>query len=1198
MAGFMADLKAADAQLAAVREQTRETEWSVTDLSAALDAVRANRASLAQIMAGFDAVANSAKDTRDAALEAGSAVRNVKADPGVTAANLAQFNADSAALKKVAVDAIAAKRAMGDLGTPAVVAPAAGGAAGGGGRGPGFGTGLLAGMGFGGGHGIWLPPPFGWGFRGMRIGGGMARLGSLGGLLGFGAERMLASTLGIAGSIGGGLLGGGLLAAGALGTTAVGMGTDAAGIGQAAGDIRIVATNLGALQTAIQEYGRNSSQAADAQLALNQSLRGFSPVARNAVLAAAQTSQAFKAMFDKATGGAEKTGAEIINQAMKTGESFLPTIGKFAGQNMSIIQHAIQPFFSWLKNPTFSGPGRGGGLGIFTNLEQLFQARLPTSIGAITQGLELFVKVIDVAAQQTGGFTQRLDAFVTKWNSPQNFGAVAGEVDKLIGLFRTWMGLLGSVTHLIFDLFKPAVGLGAQFAQSLTDIVNKVREWVSAAGTQNVLKSLFTAHMEQVKLLGQLIQALLPLLTNVVSAFLQIEAAFAAAFNNGLKPIIDAVKWLLQNPIADKFLGWAGSMWLVYRASMAVQAAFKLLFSGEMLQGLRSIPLAFLGIQTSATKAAIATQAEAGALAEVDVAGAGAGGAGLLGTAGLLAGGGFLAGGMARQAIPGRGGSIAQGALSGAGVGAGLGLFVGMPEVGAALGAVVGGLIALHRAAPAAIQGVSGMRTELLQGASASRQYALQNTIVVNGVRTSLDPAIVKSFGAFKNLTSSTVLAQVGLANYQQRMQSLASTFQQQGHPALAAVAGDLAAIASLTHKMPSAKVVRILLRAELTGNGAKVLARMYGIGPGGAPLGVMGPTTAGVFRHAYPPPNLTLPAAIALQIAKANAGHGSIVKADAAAYAYYENLLKRHNLTQQQILAIYQAESPYAPYQTPSAYQHATGMTSSAKKAHDAAAAAKINKVLGISSNGVSVSQAESINQTESRMFLHSLEQLLGGSKHSIAVTAQALGVTVARLSREGPAQLLRQMRQHGITLDAKSLAELRKIQEAIRIAHAENVRMTPAETRKITNWLQQIQQELNGTGTLASNYVAPSARRLVAGLGLTAKQRAEEIARLSSYYLHGKRVPTGGAAGGVPLPSGVGGGVELPPHHRRHRHHAHGEVAASMSVGTVVINVDGHGKDGAALAREIRSELLRIQRRNGAQTRGPNAGRGVGLG
>jgi hypothetical protein len=1288
IAAFQRNMAAADAILAQTRSQIRETEKTAEMLSTALGGVKVEASQGAQTDAVLATMRSSLSSTTAKAFEADAALGGVKIGAAQTAGTVAGLGAVSTALGDVRDKALEADAAIS----------------------------LASALGFGGG-GIRNPLRMmggGFGFGPRRLFGGFASLGSIAGLAGFGAERALTSTLGIAGSMIGGLAGGGLLAGGLLSTTAVGMGTDAAGIGQAAGDIKTVSTNLGALNSAIQQYGRNSTQAAQAQATLNQSLRGFSPVARTAVLAAAQTSQAFKAMFDKATGQAEKTGAEIINQAMHVGMKFLPTIGKFAAQNTQIIQHGLQPFFTWLQQK-----GPQGGLGIFTNLEQIFQNRLPTSIHALTQGIELFTKVMDVAAQHTGGLVQKVDQFVSKWNSPANFPRVAAEVGKLISLFRTWMGLLGSMIGLMVDLFKPAVGFGRQFAETLTQIINRVRDWLSASGTQDVLHRLFAAHTQQLVLIGNLIKALLPLLESVVSAFLQIEAAMTQAFNNGLKPIIDAVKWLLSNPLVDKILGWAGAFWLAQRAIVAVDAALGLLVGGSVINGLKGIALGFFGIQTAAVKAATATTAAA---AEIDAAtaaagagvageggllarlGLGAGAAGIgsrlgrFGGAGLLAGGGFLAGGLARQFVPGQGGRALQGALTGAGIGAGIGSVVpGVgTAVGAGLGALAGTIISLTHTIPSLDDqlGKLGASFVLLNGharqagaALGTARNAFANKLNLVGVQAQLNNVTVFMGRLGSRTVQTAATAGQALQNYIQHLTRLADSARS-SNPKLAAVYQRLIDIAQAVHKIPSKKTIEIILK--------------YGgdvrIGPGGG-IFPTGPRSAfGAGPSGPQPVDLNLPRGIQMQLAAAQAGHGSIEKADAAAYAYYEALLKRHNLTRKQILAIYQAEAAYAPYQTPGSTprvtgyagptgsgmlprglaaalasaqaraasaggggvtsqmtarqaqqavaanrallaqeqqalrylqnEHATGqklvaikkeelaitrqiaateraITRDLKAQHDLQVQSRINRILGIG-GGAGTSGSLSIQQRERNMFIRALEQALGGSRHTIGATARALGITVGQLTRESPQQLLRQMQQHGITLDAKSLAELRKIQEVLRIAHRENMKLTPAETRKITNWLQQIQQELSGTSTLKSNYVAPSARQLTAGLGLTPAQRAAEIARLSSYYMHGHRVPTGGAAGGVPLPAGVGGGVDLPPDHPHRRHHrrrhshggAHLATAQPMVItGNVTVHVTTAAKDPAAVAHAVHTELLKIQRRNGAQTRGHNAGRGIGL-
>ena len=458
--------------------------------------------------------------------------------------------------------------------------------------------GVLSGPLGGGGSGGYRIPFTGGGFfgrrgGGIRIGRGLPRVGSLLALGGFGAEHAITATLGVAGSLGQGLIGGGLLGAGALGVVGVGIGTDLAGIGQAAGDTKKVSTDISSLNSAISTYGRNSTEAAQAQAQLNTDLKGFSSVARAAVLQAAQTSQGFKGMFDQLTGPAEKTGANILNQIMLTGESFLPSIGTFAAQNMKIIQADIQPFFSWLKST-----GSQGGLGIFDNLEKIFQKNLPNSIGAITQGLEFFARTINVAAGYTGGLTKKLDDFFTKMNQPGSFSGWATEIGKLISQFDTWISLLGSVGRLLVGLFTPGLGFGQKFVEMLTGIIKQVTTFVDLNSTQTALQGLFSAHLNQViGGIGAVLKSLLPLLEQTVLLFIQISTVASNLVASGLGAVARAIKELLSYHLASEMLAlllvvrifWSAikSLWVLMTTS-GLRTAIQTFFT-EMVSGWTSV---------------------------------------------------------------------------------------------------------------------------------------------------------------------------------------------------------------------------------------------------------------------------------------------------------------------------------------------------------------------------------------------------------------------------------------------------------------------------------------------------------------------------------------------------------------------------------------------------------------------------------
>lgn len=425
------------------------------------------------------------------------------------------------------------------------------------------------GGGGGGGNRALMMP--GWAGYFGRLFGGLptARFGTPLALMGLDAMRMAGSTLGIAGSAVGGLgIGGGLFGLGLGGTAAVGMGTDAAGIGQAAGDIKNVSKSVDALDKATALYGKDSTQAKDATQQLQFTLSGFSAVARGAVLQATMAKGAFKSMFDRFTGPAERTGAQIITQGITTGGAFLPTLGRFASENLKITQSGLQPLFAWMQK---GGTGQGaGGLGIFTQLEQIFQNRLPQSVHAGVQAFELFSHAVLDAANRTGNLLPKIDAFLTKFNTPTGLKAMDTLIGHMMGLFRSWAGLIVNVAHTLFDLFAPAVSLGQDFADQISRIITKFRQWLELGSTQSALHSLFEAHRAQMDAIFSILAQLIPSAEAFLMTLVRVETVMANFTIGPLKLIADILEAINHIPFAATLLGWAGAMLIVYRGANAL----------------------------------------------------------------------------------------------------------------------------------------------------------------------------------------------------------------------------------------------------------------------------------------------------------------------------------------------------------------------------------------------------------------------------------------------------------------------------------------------------------------------------------------------------------------------------------------------------------------------------------------------------
>ena len=348
--------------------------------------------------------------------------------------------------------------------------------------------GMLTALGWGKGGGIPLP------FLGA-VGGGMAGFGSILGLGGFGAEHVLTTGLGIAGSAVGGLIGGGILAGTTLAVAGVGLGTDLAGIGQASKDAKATYSNYASYQQAVSQFGPKSSQATSALQTFLTSLSSVPQAAQSAVLGLDKTLYAFRNMFDKLTGPAEAIGAQILQQAVTVGQAYLPTIGKFAFENMNILKKGLQPFFSWLQN---AGPQ--GGLGIFIELEKLFQKRLPAAINAFVQGFELIAKTIGAVAPQTGQFINKISNFLTKENT-SGFGKWMTHVEHLITLFHEWAGLIKYLILDIAKLFSFSAGLAGGptgIVVTLTGYLKELYGYLNKQGPGSNLASLFNVHKREV----------------------------------------------------------------------------------------------------------------------------------------------------------------------------------------------------------------------------------------------------------------------------------------------------------------------------------------------------------------------------------------------------------------------------------------------------------------------------------------------------------------------------------------------------------------------------------------------------------------------------------------------------------------------------------------------------------------------------
>ena len=608
---------------------------------------------------------------------------------------------------EVNIDKASLLASMAAIGVATKAAGASGGGSGGGGL---LAGGLLSRLLWGGGAG---------GIAGAVGLGGLGGMGSIGSLAGFGPEHVLMTLLGIGGSAAGGAIGGGLLAAGALTTAGVGMGTDLAGMGQAAGDIKNVVTAQNALNQAIAVYGPASYQAADAQKQLNYQLNSFSPLAQQAVLAAANTAQGFHQAFNAATGAAESTGAQIINMGMQVAEKFLPELGKAAATNMSIIQSSLEGpkgLFEWFGTQ---------GLSIFTQIENHFTAQLPTAMDALTNGAELLIKTLGYLSSQTGGFIGKLDTFLQNANGP-GFDKWIADIDKLIADFHLWASIVYNLGRDIVDLFSNDAGTANSILTYLDQMLIKLGDWERSTEGKTDLHNIFEVHKQEIM---ELLKLLPGLLSGFGEFYLTVAPAFTTVATDLLKVLVPILTTMEKMPFGT----WVVGLGLISGKLFGIKS----LLGG--IGGLANAGLGALGIETTLGTGSMTFSGAVGVFSAAvnrfaagsvagGATGAAEGGFFAEGAAGLFGGaslsevgiglaaafatavGGFFAGkgigglvgGQTGSAIGGGVGAIGGGAVGGAMIGTAFGGIGAVP--GAILGAIGGALLAFWPAITTAIK--------------------------------------------------------------------------------------------------------------------------------------------------------------------------------------------------------------------------------------------------------------------------------------------------------------------------------------------------------------------------------------------------------------------------------------------------------------------------------------------------------------
>lgn len=378
----------------------------------------------------------------------------------------------------------------------------------------------------------------------------LARFGSLAGLAGFGLERVLTLALGLIASLTEAFLGLGVIAAGTFATMAVGMGSDMVVMSSTIADTKTLFTAWQAVQQAVLLYGANSQQAQAATTNLNNQLKILGNTAGvQAELGVAKLAYTVGQQFDQATSQARVQAAGLLTQILYLGQTYIPLVAAAAQRNLSIINTALVPLFTWLKGPQ--------GMGIFNDLENKFAKDLPTAMDAFDQGMEFLLRFLDLASNYTGGFIQSLDRLFTYLNSPQGWARVKKDVGDVVKVFEIWKGFFVILFKDLALLFGQAVGVGTTMASMLTGILTKLHDYLSSTSGKNAVGSLFNAHKNEIVAILNLLPQLAPMLS--------IYLALAVPLTTIATDVIKLLNFMLSIPTVGPAIAWGLALIIIVR---------------------------------------------------------------------------------------------------------------------------------------------------------------------------------------------------------------------------------------------------------------------------------------------------------------------------------------------------------------------------------------------------------------------------------------------------------------------------------------------------------------------------------------------------------------------------------------------------------------------------------------------------------
>lgn len=270
----------------------------------------------------------------------------------------------------------------------------------------------------------------------------------------------------LAGSLGAAIGGAGALGIGGLSAFVVGVGSIVAVAKPAINDLKELKKAQDGYNKAVQQYGRDSAQAAQAQRTLSRQQRqapGAASVLRNAGVLSRR--------WRNLTGGAREDFFGILNEGLETANSLLPTFGGIANRVLSSVRRAVED----LLRPFRGSEWRG----IFRDLGDTFARFSGPALRSIGNLALFFGRIARAASPMVIRMFEKLEDWTSGLaRGVSNRERTANTVERLVGHLRDWVKMGGAAVRLMATFFGAGAQQGQSIVQGITEQFDKWTEWL------------------------------------------------------------------------------------------------------------------------------------------------------------------------------------------------------------------------------------------------------------------------------------------------------------------------------------------------------------------------------------------------------------------------------------------------------------------------------------------------------------------------------------------------------------------------------------------------------------------------------------------------------------------------------------------------------------------------------------------------